>query len=536
MHSISAILIKPFTKPFIKAGAKLICISLLFITQTAHADFRKALDAYQKRDGATMLKEVKDAVDKKNDDGMLLLLMATNMDAATSDYDETTKQSKSTLRAIQPQPKWDEMRELLVQATNNSTVDAQYYLLTNTPLKVDLYKKYLNLELKDTAATPLTNQQYSDAEHKIIDEYVKRGSKLAMLHTSNNIFIRAEAGDPASQMQIGLAYSKSGRYANWQNNQPRAFRSLEKDKTKGEYWLKRAVKSYEITGREDAGLLARNMCEFFRNTANGDKYKLRQAYLWAIKGMNEHSGSSVCLRDMYDSNELKIAAPEANTVYTTSPDKSKFNAVVYQAKLKELPDWVVEIRKELEKEQLPVFTYYFSDDGIVLEIYMDGRVFMHSTESGVTNDKKNMLMKVSTKKVKEFLLALNKIGFYQWTAENTDPAICDQRRCPVTQMQIVSRNSKNTRRLFLRELYYKELDETDFLKYKMSQYEIEEYKKIMAIRKKSKFNVAFAKVKALVDENFSTRQLRCELGTSEQKKRQCIERDKFWLTIAKQGK
>jgi hypothetical protein len=516
-----------------------VSLSLMLITQTAHADFRKALDAYQARDGATMIKEVKDAVDKKSDDGLMLLLMATNMDAATSDYDETTEQSKSTLRAILPQPKWDEMRELLVQATNNSTVDAQYYLLTNTPFKGDLYKKYLNLELKGTTITRLTNQQYSDAEHKIIDEYVKRGSKLAMLNTSNNIFTKAEADDPTSQMQLGLAYSKSGRYATWQNNQPPAFKSLEKDITKGEYWLKRAAKSYEITGYEDGDLFARNMCEFFRSTANGDKYKLKQAYLWAIKGMNEYSEpseSSQCIRDMYDSNDLKIAAPEVYAVYTTLPDKSKFNALVYQTEIKELPDWVVEIRKELEKQALPVFSYYFNDDGIVLEIYNDGRVFMYSIGSGITNDRKNMLMKVSTKKVKEFLLALNKTGFNQWTTENAEPAICDQHRCSVTQMQIVSRNSKKTRKLFLRELYYKELDEASFLKYKMSNYEIEEYKKIMTIRKKSKFNVAFAKVKALVDENFSTRQLRCELGNPGQKQQQCKQRDKFWLTIAKQEK
>ncbi len=153
-------------------------VSLLLMAQTAHADFRKALDAYQKRDGASRLKEVEDAVDQKDDHGLMLLLRATNMDAATSDYDETTKQSKSTLRAILPPPKWDEMRELLVQATNNSTLDVQYYFFTNTPFKVDLYKKYLNLELKDITIHPLTNQQYSDAEHKLIDEYVKRGEKL----------------------------------------------------------------------------------------------------------------------------------------------------------------------------------------------------------------------------------------------------------------------------------------------------------------------------------------------------------------------
>ena len=58
MHFISASLIKPF----INSLANLICMALLFTTQTAHADFRKALDAYMARDGATMLKEVKDAV------------------------------------------------------------------------------------------------------------------------------------------------------------------------------------------------------------------------------------------------------------------------------------------------------------------------------------------------------------------------------------------------------------------------------------------------------------------------------------------
>jgi hypothetical protein len=55
-------------------------ISLLLITQTAHADFRKALDAYIARDGATMLEEVKDAADKKNDDGLNIFLSFLRLD------------------------------------------------------------------------------------------------------------------------------------------------------------------------------------------------------------------------------------------------------------------------------------------------------------------------------------------------------------------------------------------------------------------------------------------------------------------------
>jgi hypothetical protein len=48
--------------------------------QLAHADFRKALTAYQNRDGKTMLKEVQDAVDKKNDDGLILFLSVLELD------------------------------------------------------------------------------------------------------------------------------------------------------------------------------------------------------------------------------------------------------------------------------------------------------------------------------------------------------------------------------------------------------------------------------------------------------------------------
>ena len=54
------------------------------MTQTAHADFRKALEAYQNRDGDTLLKEVKDAVDKKNDDGLILFISAMDIDYTTS--------------------------------------------------------------------------------------------------------------------------------------------------------------------------------------------------------------------------------------------------------------------------------------------------------------------------------------------------------------------------------------------------------------------------------------------------------------------
>lgn len=225
-----------------------ISLSLLFATQAAHADFRKALDAYQKRDGATMLKEVKDAVDNKNDDGLMLLLMATNMDAATSDYDETTKQPKSTLRAILPPPKWDEMRELLVQATNNSSVEAQYYLIrVNRQFKPELIIKQMQAEQIKRGEQPkneYTNQELNIGYEALDQAFNAKGMALY----NSGIIKLAESGNSYDQTNLGLAY-----LGKWQLCEPpvspiHSQICQSKDETKGHYWLKQAVKTYERDG------------------------------------------------------------------------------------------------------------------------------------------------------------------------------------------------------------------------------------------------------------------------------------------------
>ena len=480
MHSISAILIKPFTKPFIKAGAKLICISLLLITQIAHADFRKALDAYQKRDGTTMFKEVKDAVDKKNDDGLMLLLMATNMDAATSDYDETTKQSKSTLRAILPQPKWDEMRELLVQATNNSTVDAQYYLLTSSQFR-------------------------ADSNTKITTDYVAKGSQLAMLKST--ITHKAEAGNLEAQLALGF------RYLNYENEfgcekQSKDHLCQSKDEAEGYYWLKLAVKTYETSGNADYDLLPSVMCEFYRRTANGDQAKLKQAYLWSLKGLNERatgvsSYSMSCLHHMSDSQELKIIAPQ---LYGKEFGGTDFNSIVYRAELKMLPDLVQEVRKEIVKEELPVFIYY---DGQELDVYANGRVLF-----GFANHPKDLLLKVKPKVVKAFLADIKKAGFNEWTTVNSSTGNCSDHRCKTSDMYVTLREGAKVKRIFFSILP----------EYLLGGEQASSNRKRMAV------------IRTLVNKYFPTQQLCCKLGNSEQKKQACLELDNQSAKIVKKEK
>lgn len=481
MHSICTTYIKPFIKPL----ANLICITLLFLTQTAHADFRKALDAYQKRDGATMLKEVKDAVDKKNDDGLMLLLMATNLDAATSDYDETTKQSKSTLRAILPQPKWDEMRELLVQATNNSTVDAQYYFLTTSQFRVDSIAKKVN-------------------------EYAAKGSQIAMLQST--ITNKAEAADLEAQLALGF---RSLNYENEFGCEKQSKDSLcqTKDEAKGHYWLKRATRTYETSSYADSDLLPSVMCEFYRKTANSDQIKLKQAYLWALKGVNERaqgfSDSMNCLRRMHESKNLKVIAPELQ-------DKefggTAFNTLVYRSDVRELPDLILEVRKEIVKEELPISTYYFGQgfNGFGLDVYTDGRVLF-----GFVNYPKSLLTKDKPKTVKAFLADIKRTGFYNWTTAESSTGMCpDFDPCTRSNLQVTLRYGDKVKRI-----YFSILPE-----YLLDGEQASQNRKRMAV------------IRTLVNKYFPTDSLRCKLGNSEQKKQACLDFDTKSAKIAKEEK
>lgn len=456
-------------------------ISLLLITQAAHADFRKALDAYQARDGATMLAEVKDAVDKKNDDGLMLLLMATNLDAATSDYDETTKQSKSTLRAILPPPKWDEMREMLVQATNNSTVDAQYYLLT-------------------------ISQFSTGTTIKLANEYHLKGSRLATLDSPlASITNKAEAGSLEAQITTGFRYLNYERFlCEKQVNDPAC---QAKDEIKGKNWLKKAVINNETSGNIDFDLLPSVMCEFYRKTANGDQFKLKQAYLWALKGLNERAAdtsySMSCLHHMSDSREFKTIAPE---LYGKEYGGSEFNSIVYRAELNELPDLILKVRKDIKKTELPVFSYYIRQG---LDVYADGRVLF-----GFADYPKDLLVKVKPKVVKAFLTDIKKAGVFEWATKNSSTGSCSDHQCQTSDMNVTFRDGNKVKRLFFSILP----------EYLLQGEQASSNRNRMAI------------IRTVTNKYFPTQSLRCNLGNSEQRKQVCLEVDIQSAKIAKAEK
>lgn len=154
----------------------------LVATSIAQADFHKAILAYQNRDGLSLLREVKDAVNKKNNDGLMLFMNVMSIDRGTSMktslYKDTQdKKNQTTLRNILTDQQRGELIELLISATKNSTADAQFYLVP--------------------AIRELNNPQLT-ATLKSNDDYAKDGSLVAANYSKLTEFEKAELGDPFS--------------------------------------------------------------------------------------------------------------------------------------------------------------------------------------------------------------------------------------------------------------------------------------------------------------------------------------------------
>jgi hypothetical protein len=487
----------------------LFALLMLAFSASAHADFRKALDAYISKDGETMLKEVKNAVEKKNNDGLMLFLSSMNRDHYSSEYDFDIGDTKSGLKTMLSNSQWSELRELLVKVTNDSSVDVQYYLRRGL-FGNDFLRQYLNASSHRVDNDKrLSNEQYSEASKKITAEYIEKGSRLAILDGVTPLEKKADAGDVTLQLILGMKYlHDTNTYSGCNNATPNdEICRSPVDETKGYYWLKRVAQSYESRTDLNLDQFSSAMCEYFRGV-KGDKNKLRQAYLWAQMGINESKNNEAyyCLHKMQEAGDLKLVAPELSNALS---DYKASNKILYRQELKELPDWIVEARRELAKKEMPVFEY------AELEIYKDGRVLY-----GLAREPyKDVLMKVSPKTVQNFFSELKKTGFYEWTPKDFNPGICgDMGDCSELNMLFVARNGTKVKRLF-------------FSLHNPSKKfgRIDQEKDWLDLQR-------MATIKVLVDKYFPTQHLRCGLGGSEERKKECVDFDNQWITVANWAK
>lgn len=465
-------------------GISLLCLLVSF---NAQAGFREAIEALQEQDAPALLNEVREAVEKKNDDGLMLFLHAMNLD-------ESTSGKLSTLDTILSPAEHKELAKLLITATSNSTVDAQYFLRAYSPLRRYLHE--------------------GDMESSEIAELARKGSEAAISslpNSSDRLISLAKTGEPEAQLMLGLHYLNFSAYGYpicTEITTEELCGSINEEK--GFNWLKQAALSFDQSAYAPMGLYADVMCDLFRNYFGDDKEKLEQAYLWCLLGENTGGYSSYrLLGKINEQGNLQKVAPRLATAISNREDISKIS------ELAPLPDWITEARKNASPDSSPVFDMYFEDYiPYELTVYADGKVWVNFDAKHKLFLKSNraLLMQVSLRTLQRFLLDLRQIDFYTWPPLTSRNYFCDM-DCDdsATKMVVIVRDEKGkTRRVTLKGPREKELTPNEV-------------------------NQRTAKIRAVVEKYFPTDKLRYELGNSSALQQFYQQREQQWNLLAKKG-
>ena len=519
MHSISAILIKLFTKPFIKAGAKLICISLLFITQTAHADFRKALDAYQARDGATMLKEVKDAVDKKNDDGLILFLMLLRVDIESSqlqrknnqiDKNSNLQPATSTYLAILNDSQFKDMSWLLDLAVASSSAHNKFMLndmphVTVSELKINQKANFERLKKNAVSQDELLN--FFNQSKKESTEYLETLGNQGSIYAAANLYVdpdqmqgnykekatewltkAAKLGYPEAQLILGLKYLNmtASNIGLEDCTQPRIAEfsvCLEKNIDLGKFWLKEAAKGYGRYVMLDSTRSIADYASLMGKLTSDKKYPatydLEQAKLWYLVAISSPSSSP----GLYVASLNELGC-----------NKNCIDSYLKLAKPK-YPKWLVEATKQ---EGLPIFSYVSKQViSYSLDVYANGMVKI--SIGGFELGEKAPYLQLKPMDIQNFVNDIKKMGFMSMPAHQ--PAfdtsyICVNICLPSVNLISILREGNQEKRVYI------------------------------GITSADKLNVNrkiqdVIKIDKVVEKYFPTKRLRCDIGSSEYFKANC---------------
>lgn len=447
---------------------KIISTFILFFSQPSQANFSEALDAYISRDAERLIKEVQLAVKNNNCDGLMLFLIVTNIDYATSDFDSKTRKVKSTLKTILSKKQWDQLSHLLLIAAKNSSLDSQFFLLTKSQFKKKLKER-----------------------QSLTEMFAKKGSLLAMYSSKDRLY-RARAGNIEAQLHLAFNDLNSNNIFDCSKNKKN--NSCSKSLNQRFFWLKNLIQASEVDNHHDFDLVPSKICSFLvDNSSQSDQEKLNQAFLWGQKGVNETgsfiSESMNCLRSIYKSKNLDFFSSELFRFRG-----NEFNQMVYKPNLSNKPSlWNEVIEEQKYSENLPIFSYSF---GLGLDLYKDGRVFLT-----LPTKEKAYFNKLSLEQVKEFFDKLKEVGFYEWTTLESYTGICpDFDSCETFKMNVTSRYQEKNKRISFKLL----------TKHAKNNPTLVNRERIRAIKK-------------LVDDFFPIKQLICGIGNSSSYKKRCLE-------------
>jgi hypothetical protein len=319
-------------------------LCLLLVTQTAHADFRKALNAYIARDGATMLAEVKDAVDKKNDDGIILFLSVLRLDHIVSKsrlFSSPEEWSRAETNQTKTAAPWqsilsaDETREFFI-------------LLDEACIESSSESKHQFYWLARDAKANVNLDEYTKSQ---IERY-KPSQTFVDLYKAASYLV----GNPRQKIT---------------KNESRGLQLLKTGLTKPDAYIYLVV-------------IAENVSQYYYNKYkenNRDEF-LQESYLWGMLQLKEtNSGGKVGIPPIFfqmkKDGKLVKMNPEIAQLIPNSKDYLKYSpdevkgyeqviGLLQNTKDIEMPKLVKEHIKNNLNEQ-PVFTL----DQLVTEQYWD---------------------------------------------------------------------------------------------------------------------------------------------------------------------
>lgn len=428
-------------------------ISLLFLTQTAYADFRKALEAYQKLDGATMLKEVKDAVDKKNDDGLVLFLSVLELDSNLATYGtmyefieapkdkrenmlnqfQSNKIVKTNWESLLGEEQKQAFLQLLEQASKSS-LESQY--------RYEIFRKVNNYKLG------LRGSSFLDVIKPKIDglsdeapsfELVEKGYKNAAFYYcaigSNELSKKQYCEKAASLEHTGALLIQATNHLLGKKEW-----SITPDETKGLKLLRSAL------ALPDASNYYYEIADDIGNyyLTKGDDYSLKQAYLWSLIALTyghdpkSNPSSLVNLKKHRKfatiagkkiSDEWDISYQEHKNILSDLDRFYSFYGYLPESlkNIKQIkwPDLITQNRK-IDLVQQPVISFhhfypatffgghYNYIAGVThyeIDIYEDGRVNFVMGNRIDRNQNIETIQRISKTEVADVVKGLQKLGF-----------------------------------------------------------------------------------------------------------------------------
>lgn len=308
-------------------SALVLTLSLSFTTPTAHADFRKALEAYQNRDGATMLKEVKDAVDTKSDNGLHIFIMQLRQQFLAKSFlseVEIDKEKKEHINlysfsTLLTEEQSIELVSLLDRAVQAMPRNNDYFESRIAMIAMNFARQQLRNNEHYIARSNALRELAIEAKGKLNDRQVIESIALTEYEFCEPnataqlecLKLAAELGEPYTQSDLGLLYLGEKDKAKYSNLKTYSLiTSVKADIKTASYWLKQSVSNSQFPEAPSAHCVIANR---YQNGTDTQPIDLKQAYLLYLWDYLGNSGDGECAKDglisMLNDGSLSKVAP-----------------------------------------------------------------------------------------------------------------------------------------------------------------------------------------------------------------------------------